>query len=58
MKTVEELENLMTQPSAALIDDMVKLDGNIMILGIGGKMGPTLAVMAKRAIDEAGLDKR
>lgn len=58
MKTVEELENLMTQPSAALIDDMVKLDGNIMILGIGGKMGPTLAVMAKRAIDEAGLDKK
>ncbi|MER2006255.1 MAG: NAD(P)-dependent oxidoreductase [Psychrobacillus sp.] len=58
MKTVEELENLMTQPSAALVDDMVKLDGNIMILGIGGKMGPTLAVMAKRAIDEAGLDKK
>lgn len=58
MKTVEELENLMTQPSAALIDDLVKLEGNIMVLGIGGKMGPTLAIMAKRAIDEAGLDKK
>ncbi|MEI4768816.1 NAD(P)-dependent oxidoreductase [Psychrobacillus sp. FJAT-51614] len=58
MKTVEELENLMTGPSAALIEDMVKIEGNIIILGIGGKMGPTLAVMAKRAIDAAGLDKK
>ena len=58
MKTVEELEHVMTEPSAALIEDMVKLDGNIMILGIGGKMGPTLALMAKKAIDKAGVDKK
>lgn len=58
MKTVEQLEDLMTQPSAALIEDMVKLEGNIMILGIGGKMGPTLAAMAKRAIDKAGVNKK
>ncbi len=29
-----------------------------MILGVGGKMGPTLAKMVKRAIDEAGLSKK
>ena len=58
MKTVKELENLMTVPSAALIEDMKRIEGNIMILGIGGKMGPTLAIMAKNAIDEAGLDKK
>lgn len=58
MKTVEELENLMTEPSDALVEDLRKVDGNIMILGIGGKMGPTLAIMAKRAIDKAGLDKK
>lgn len=58
MKTVEELENLMTEPSDALVDEMRKIDGNILILGIGGKMGPTLAMMAKRAIDKAGLDKK
>lgn len=58
MKTVAELENLMTEPSEALVEDMRKLEGNIIILGIGGKMGPTLAVMAKRAIDKAGVDKK
>lgn len=58
MKTIEELENLMTDPSNALIEDMRKIDGNILILGIGGKMGPTLAIMAKRAIDKAGVDKK
>ncbi|WP_313893745.1 NAD(P)-dependent oxidoreductase [Psychrobacillus sp.] len=58
MKTVEELENLMTEPSEALVGDMRKLEGNIIILGIGGKMGPTLAVMAKKAIDRAGVDKK
>lgn len=58
MKTIEELENLMTDPSDALVEDMRKIDGNILILGIGGKMGPTLAIMAKRAIDKAGVDKK
>ena len=58
LKTVAELEALMTEPSAALIADVAKIKGNIMILGIGGKMGPTLAVMAKKAIDEAGVNKK
>ncbi|MFC4802957.1 NAD-dependent epimerase/dehydratase family protein [Neobacillus sp. GCM10023253] len=58
MKTVEQLEYVMTEPSAALVEDMKKLDGNILILGVGGKMGPTLAKMAKRAINAAGVDKK
>jgi nucleoside-diphosphate-sugar epimerase len=58
MKNVLELEEIMTTPSPLLIEDMKKLEGDILILGVGGKMGPTLARMAKRAIDEAGLDKR
>ena len=41
-----------------LVEDMRKIEGNILILGIGGKMGPTLAIMAKRAIDKAGVDKK
>jgi prephenate dehydrogenase len=32
-----------------LIDDMAALDGDIIILGVGGKVGPCLARMAKRA---------
>ncbi|MFC4025072.1 NAD-dependent epimerase/dehydratase family protein [Oceanobacillus longus] len=58
MKTIDELEQFMTIPSEALINDLKKIDGDILILGIGGKMGPTLAKMTKRAIDQAGLDKQ
>lgn len=58
MKDLYELEQFMTKPSAALVEDIKKIDGDLLILGIGGKMGPTLAKMAKRAIDEAGIAKR
>lgn len=43
------LEEFMTRPSQAPIDDLATLDGDIMVLGVGGKMGPTLARLAKRA---------
>ena len=43
------LEDFMTEPSAALAGDLRVVDGDIMILGVGGKMGPTLARLAKRA---------
>lgn len=45
----EHLEEFMTRPSEALVEDLKRLDGDIMILGVGGKMGPTLARLAKRA---------
>ena len=45
------------KPSEALIDDIAKLEGDIIILGAGGKMGPDLARLAKRAVDIAGLKK-
>lgn len=43
------LEEFMTRPSQALIDDLARVDGDIAVLGVGGKMGPTLAGLAKRA---------
>jgi len=43
------LEDFMTMPSQPLIDDLAGVDGDIIILGVGGKMGPTLARLAKRA---------
>ena len=55
--TVEELEDVLSQPTDALIECMRALDGDIMILGAGGKVGPTLARKAKRAIDAAGVQK-
>ncbi len=51
-KDEEDLEEFMTRPSPALIADLKKLDGDIMVLGVGGKMGPTLARLAKRAAPE------
>lgn len=58
METVTELEEYMTRPSPELISDLKSIDGDILILGVGGKMGPTLAKLAKRAIDAANLDKK
>lgn len=58
MWTEEKLNELLTTPSEALISDMKKISGDIMILGAGGKMGPTLAVLAKNAIKAAGVEKR
>ena len=46
---VAALEDVMTQPSDALVADLARVPGDLMVLGVGGKMGPTLARMAKRA---------
>ena len=45
----DSLEELLSRPSRALIDDLQRLHGDILILGVGGKVGPTLARLAKRA---------
>jgi nucleoside-diphosphate-sugar epimerase len=46
---VEQLEDVMTMPSAGVADDLARVDGDLIILGVGGKIGPTLARLAKRA---------
>ena len=58
MWTEEKLNEMLTTPSAALIEDIKKIEGDIMVLGAGGKMGPTLCVLAKKACDLAGVEKR
>src|SRR4051812_49942564 len=45
----EALDELLCRPTQALIDDLEKVDGDILILGVAGKMGPTLAGLAKAA---------
>jgi hypothetical protein len=49
---VAALDELLCRPSQALIDDLRKVDGDIMILGVAGKMGPTLAGLAKAALPD------
>lgn len=58
MWTEEKLDALLTEPSDALVEDVKKIKGDIMILGAGGKMGPTLCLLAKKAIEKAGIQKR
>ena len=58
MWTEKKLNNLLTTPSEALISDITSLEGDIMVLGAGGKMGPTLCILAQNAIRKAGITKR
>ena len=52
------LEDMLSTPTAEAVKMFSDLEGDIMFLGIGGKIGPTLAKMAKRACDKAGAKKR
>ena len=48
----------MSRPTPEVVEAMGEIAGDLLILGVGGKMGPTLAKLAKRAIDESGSSKR
>lgn len=58
MKTIEQLEAKLAEPTEALVQDLSRVDGDIVLLGVGGKMGPSLAKLAVNAIREGGLGKR
>jgi nucleoside-diphosphate-sugar epimerase len=49
--TEAALEDYLATPSRDLVHDMAALEGDLMILGVGGKMGPTLARLARNAMD-------
>ena len=58
IRDVEHLDDLLSEPSPGAIETLRRLQGDLLILGVGGKMGPTLAGMAKRASDAAGVQRR
>jgi len=58
IRTVAELEERLSRPTMADISAMAELDGDLLILGAGGKMGPSLAALARRAADQAKVEKR
>lgn len=53
-----QLETMLSEPTARVIEMMARLEGDLVVLGVAGKMGPTLARMAKRASDLAGRPRR
>jgi nucleoside-diphosphate-sugar epimerase len=58
IKSVQELEEFLARPSESDIAAMARLDGDLLILGVGGKMGPSLARRAHRAAEKAGVRKK
>src|SRR5207248_621023 len=58
IQTVEQLEQLLSEPTEAVVETMRRLQGDIILLGAGGKIGPSLARMARRASDLAGVARR
>ena len=58
IKTEAQLEEMLANPSPEDIATLRRLSGDIIILGAGGKMGPSLARRIKRAIDAASVQKR
>ncbi len=58
IRDIDHLEDLLSEPSAEAIDAMRVVGGDVIVLGVAGKMGPTLARMVRRAIDAAGVSRR
>jgi nucleoside-diphosphate-sugar epimerase len=52
------LEEQLSRPAPAVVEAMRALDGDLLILGAGGKMGPSLARLAQRALAAAGSSRR
>ncbi len=55
---VPELEDRLSEPTPGVVAALRELPGDLMFLGVAGKMGPTLARMARRASDAAGRKRR
>jgi nucleoside-diphosphate-sugar epimerase len=57
-RTDAELDEALSRPSQADIAALTALEGDVLVLGAGGKMGPGLARLARRASDAAGVRRR
>jgi len=57
-KMEEQLEELLCEPPVYLVEAWKELPGDLLVLGAGGKMGPSLCRMARRAALAAGTPRR
>jgi nucleoside-diphosphate-sugar epimerase len=58
IRDVEHLDDLLSDPPDFVVETLARLDGDLLVLGASGKMGPSLARMARRAYDAAGVKRR
>jgi len=58
IRDLEDLEERLSRPTAEVVATMRRMEGDLIVLGVGGKIGPSLARMARRASDEAGVRRR
>src|SRR5438552_18703254 len=58
IRSDKDLDEALSKPTPDVIETLANLTGDIILLGAGGKMGPSLARMARRASDAAGVRRR
>jgi nucleoside-diphosphate-sugar epimerase len=58
LQTEDALEDALSEPTTGVIETLCRLPGDILLLGAGGKMGLSLARMARRASDAGGVARR
>ena len=54
IQSEEDLDELLAEPSQADVEALKRLDGDLLILGAAGKMGPSLARRARKAMELSG----
>ena len=54
----QELDDLLSRPAEGVGGSLAALGGDLVILGAGGKIGPSMSLMARRALDEVGSDAK
>jgi len=54
LHSIDALEDELSRPTLGVLETLRALDGDVIVLGAGGKIGPTLARMVRRGKDEIG----
>jgi nucleoside-diphosphate-sugar epimerase len=58
MQSEQDLDEALSRPTSADVQALAGMSGDLLILGVSGKMGPSLAALARRACEQAGVSKR
>jgi nucleoside-diphosphate-sugar epimerase len=58
IQNLEQLEDRLSEPTPGVVQTLGRLQGDLVVLGVAGKMGPSLARMARRGSEIAGVQRR